>query len=336
MGERSFEKEVQSLHLGASQEVMREGAGSAASNLAASPAAPQVSPPPQQRLLSALVEEVRRYACGDAQSLILAGLDRTAEYQDVDYAALYWKRLLPFVKSAAIGGPNECELLAVAARQLALAMTYADSIRVAELKLRASRFSRIRGELGLGEDEILEISEFVHPRAEEIVDTMPSGLGRRLLKSSIGKALLQKLTARGRLIRSTSLSGFLLLYLVASLKRWRRGSLRYARETEGLEEWLDTVWAAAKHDLQLASSLVRARSLARGYGATYERGLQKFDMICEFVKNNRFSVAAGGVDALIAAAQAEEGTGTLEAAIATLRSQQRPVRQAMAGAAERG
>ncbi len=321
MAERSFEKEVQSLRLGASQEFGGEAAHAAE---------------PEPRLPSALVEEVRRYACGDAQPLILAGLERTTDYQDLDYAALYWQRLLPFVKLAAAGGPNERELLAVAARQLALAMTYVDSIRAAKLKLRASRFGRIRAGFGPGEDEILEMQEFVHLRSEEIVDTMPCGLACRLFKSTIGKALLRKLTARGRLVRATSLSGFLLLYFVASLKPWRRGSLRFVRETECLEEWLDTVWAAAKHDLQLATNLARARGLLRGYGATYERGYKKFHMICEFVKNNRFSVAADAVNALIAAAHAEEGTEALESAIAALRSKPGPAKRALAGAAGGG
>ncbi len=319
MAERSFEKEVQALR--ASHEFRGEAAHAAE---------------PEPRLPSALVEEVRRYACGNAQPLILAGLERSADYQDLDYATLYWQRLLPFVKLAATGGPNECELLAVAACRLAIAMTYIDSIRAAELRLGASRFGRIPARFGPDEDEILEIPEFTYPRSEEIVDAMPCGLGCRLFKSTIGKALLRKLTARGRLVRNPSLSGFLLLYFVASLKPWRRGSLRFVRETEGLEEWLDTVWAAAKHDLQLATALARARGLLRGYGATYERGLKKFDMICEFVRNNRFSVAADGVNALIAAAQAEEGTDTLESAIATLRNERRPAKRAMAGAAGQG
>ncbi len=288
------------------------------------PATPQAPPHPKPELPASLLEEVERRACGDAQPLILAGLERTADYQDLDYATLYWQRLLPFLTLASTRGSDECELLAVAARQLALAMTYADVIRVAELKLRASRFARIRAELGVGDREILEITEFVHPRVEEVVDTMPTGLGRRLFNSVIGRALLRKLTAQGHRIHTTSLKGFLLLYFVASFKPWRRGSLRFARETERLEEWLDTVWAAAKRDLRLAVSLARARALLRGYGETQERGFKKFEAICDFVRNSRFSVPASSVNALIAAAQAEEGTGALEAALAKLKAEPRP------------
>ena len=152
---------------------------------------------PRRALPPALLAEVERYACGEALPLVLAGLARTADYQDADYAALYWRRLLPFAKLAGDGGGAECELLAVAARQLALAMTYSDVIRVAELKLRASRVERIRAGFGLGQGEVLELAEYMHPRVEEVVDTMPTGLGRRVFNSAIGRAVLRRLTARG-------------------------------------------------------------------------------------------------------------------------------------------
>ena len=71
-----------------------------------------------------------------------------------------------------------------------------------------------------------------------------------------------------------------MLYFVASLKPWRR-AFRFARETERLEEWLDTVWGAAKRELRLAVSLARARGLLRGYGETLERGYRKYEAIRE-------------------------------------------------------
>ncbi len=307
---------------------IRTGGVSAASNLAAFEAglaaAGQAAPPPapappvQGARASVLQEEVRRHACGNAEPLILAGIERTADYQDEDYAALYWRRLLPFVELAKSGGRNECELLAAAARQLALGMTYEDATRVAELKLRASRFRRIRTGLGLREGQLLEIAEFMHPRIEEIADTMPAGLGRRLLRSAKAKAILRRLTARGRIIRTTSLGGFLLLYAVASLKGWRRGSLRYANETAFIEGCLDLIWAAAKHDVTLATSLAEARGLVKGYGETYRRGSKKFETICEYVKNRSFSAMADEVRLLTAAAHKEEGMGALETALAKL------------------
>lgn len=294
-------------------------AGLAGAQQNPAPGSPATVPLPAAILPSVLAEEVRRYACGEAQPLILAGLERCADYQDVEYAALYWRRLLPFVTLAQTGGRDEGELLAAAARQLALGMTYPDLIRVAELKLRASRFAQIRKELGAEDSQILEVVEYIHPRPEDILDTMPSRIGRRLFESSIGKALLRKLTDRSRVVRSTSVRGYLMLYMVASLKRWRRRSLRYVRETEFLGEWLDTVWGAAKHDLRLATAIASARGLLKSYGEAYERGFKKFEMICEFVRNNHFRVSGEDIRQLVEKAQSEDGTAALEAAMTKLK-----------------
>ena len=82
-----------------------------------------------------------------------------------------------------------------------------DAIRVAELKLRASRVERIRTGFGLTGGEILELAEYMHPRVEEVVDTMPTGLGRRVFNSAIGRAVLRRLTAQGRLCPGPHRSG---------------------------------------------------------------------------------------------------------------------------------
>ena len=53
-------------------------------------------------------------------------------------------------------------------------------IRVADLKTRSRRFDRIRVEMGLADNNVLRLTEFMHPRAEEIVGMMPARLGARL------------------------------------------------------------------------------------------------------------------------------------------------------------
>ncbi len=61
-------------------------------------------------------------------------------------------------------------------------MTYEDTVRVAELKIRPSRFARVRAEVQAADGQIIEIAEFLHPRVEEIADTLPAGLGRWLFE----------------------------------------------------------------------------------------------------------------------------------------------------------
>ena len=108
-------------------------------------------------------------------------------------------------------------------------MAYEDTIRVAELKIRPSRFERVREEVRVNDDQILEIAEFMHPRTQEIADTLPAPLGRFILDTGWVRGLIDRMTRKGRVVKTSSLRGFLLLYLVASFKPLRPRSLRYRR-----------------------------------------------------------------------------------------------------------
>ena len=55
-------------------------------------------------------------------------------------------------------------------------MTYEDTIRVAALKTRATRFERVHGEVRVGAGQVLAIDEYLHPRLQEICETLPAGL----------------------------------------------------------------------------------------------------------------------------------------------------------------
>jgi indolepyruvate ferredoxin oxidoreductase beta subunit len=77
-----------------------------------------------------------------ARAIIRAGIARTADYQGLSYAQLYLDRLAPIAKADKDG-----RLTPETARQLALGMTYEDTIRVAELKIRPSRFERVRADV---------------------------------------------------------------------------------------------------------------------------------------------------------------------------------------------
>ncbi len=258
---------------------------------------------------------------GEARSIIIAGLERAADYQDGRYAADYYNRLKPFIALARTSGEAGQILLCETARQLALGMTYEDTIRVAELKIRRERFARVRAEVGIGSGQILNIVEFMHPRIEEIADTLPAAVGRWLLGSKLARRGLGRLTARGRMVRTTSLSGFLLLYGLASLKRIRRGTLRFQREMNFLAEWTGTVRRAADTDLALATGLAELRNLVKGYGDTYERGLGKYRKISAFVLNDAGHPAASSrLRALIAAAERDEFGEALDLEIQRLSS----------------
>ncbi len=80
--------------------------------------------------------------------------------------------------------PHEFALTAEAAKYVANAMAYDDVIRVADLKTRASRQARIAREMGMTEDKVIRLTEFFHPRAEEIIGMLPAGFGAKVAARS--------------------------------------------------------------------------------------------------------------------------------------------------------
>jgi indolepyruvate ferredoxin oxidoreductase, beta subunit len=226
--------------------------------------------------LSPLADRIEREFPAAARSTLLAGIRRLADYQDVAYAALYLDRLNPI---RAIDREPDWRLLNESARHLALWMSYEDTIRVADLKTRRERFERVRGEVRLDEHQLLQINEFLHPRVEEIADTLPAGLGRWLLRTAWARGLVGRFAARGRIVRTSSIGGYLLLYSIASLRRMRRTTLRFAEETGRIEGWLAQIRETASADHALSVEVAACQGLVKGYGDTHARGLGNFETV---------------------------------------------------------
>ena len=163
------------------------------------------------------------------------------------------------------------------AKYLAIAMAYDDVIRVADLKTRAGRFDRVRREARAGDDQILGITEFFHPRIEEMAGLLPPLLGEKVERSE----WIARLIDRGRRLRTTSPSAFLMLYCVAGLRRFRRRTLRHAREMRHLDVWAQRVRKFAASDIALATAVCEARRLVGGYSDTHSRGESKFDKVMQ-------------------------------------------------------
>ena len=85
----------------------------------------------------------------------------------------------------------------------------------------------------------------------------------------------------GRQIRTSTITGFLLLYGIAGLRRWRRSTLRFHEENARIEDWLARIEALASQNYSLAVELARAPRLIKGYGETYERGWRNFSLLLE-------------------------------------------------------
>ena len=158
-------------------------------------------------------------------------------------------------------------------------MTYEDSIRVADLKTRGSRFDRFREDVRAEKGQIVNVSEYLHPRVEEVCDILPSGVAKSILKGAKRKKLLAAMLGEGRRIPTTKLRGFLLLRMIAGLRPLRRSSYRFKTEQARIEEWLDAVKTAASFEYDLACEISALQRLIKGYGETHERGLASFNAV---------------------------------------------------------
>ncbi|WP_158811766.1 indolepyruvate oxidoreductase subunit beta family protein [Beijerinckia sp. L45] len=287
---------------------------------------PKVAPAPVATgyaALDALLDRIARELPPEAQDLARAGVERLVDYQDVAYANEYLDRLAPFLAlDRQCGGDTKSFALTVqAAKYLAVGMSYDDVIRVADLKTRASRFDRVHREVGAKGDQIVIMTEFMHPRMEEVLGSLPRRLGQALeARPRLVKAL-DRVVNRGRRVRTATIFWFLGLYIVSGLKAFRRGTLRHEREMAHVAHWLDVVTATAPRDYDLAVEALACRRLVKGYSDTHARGLSKFDrVLAEVGFLTGRADSAAWLRRLKEAALADEKGAALDGALATMRS----------------
>ena len=265
--------------------------------------------------LTELAQRVQQALPLSAQAHALHAIVRLTDYQDEGYARLYLERLQTLVDLAPADESGQA-VIAETARHLALWMSYEDTVRVADLKTRRSRFERVGQEVRINERQDLHIHEFLHPRLEEIADTLPAGVGRWLLCTGWARSLVGRWTRSGRVVQTSSLRGYLLLYAVASLRGWRPRSLRYQVEQQRIEAWLADVTRLLPAQAALALEVARAQQLVKGYGDTHARGWRHFEMIMGQL--DALSPRADGASrlrTLVAAALADDGGQALQQAL---------------------
>ena len=273
------------------------------------------------------------------------GAERTCDYQDLRYGALYLNRIEQLLGSAAGAGQqlearehkvansvadasggndavrtgSRLEWVSEAARQLALWMCFEDIIRVADLKTRRSRMERVRAEVRAEPGQPVVVTEFMKPGVEEWCSLLPGWLARPVLRAADRGGWRHRFKW-GIRVRSSSISGFVLLRLLARLRFVRRGTSRFREEQDRIEAWLAGVAAAGDSDPALALEAAKCANLVKGYGETRERGVRSFErtMSC-LAACARGSEPAASLRRLREAALADPGGAKLDAAIAALR-----------------
>lgn len=206
------------------------------------------------------------------------GAERCEDYQDVAYRDLFISRSEALIAAIDLSDHRAIHAVTEAVRRLALWMAYEDVARVADLKTRPERFARIRDEVKLEQGQILRVTEYMKPRAEEIADILPATIGKRIMARAQNGGWFP-LLGKGWFIRSNGLLGYRLLRLTAALKHIRRRSLRYQEEQSAIEEWLDALHFALDQDLDFAMGLGELPRVRKGYSDTLQRGLRAYDQI---------------------------------------------------------
>jgi indolepyruvate ferredoxin oxidoreductase beta subunit len=229
----------------------------------------------------ALVARAQTEFPGQAHDMLAAGLRRVVDFQDVAYGAEYLDLLggILALDRANGGEARSYALTTNAAKYIAVAMAYDDVFRVADLKTRGSRFERVRTEVAAAPDQLVYMTEFMHPRADEVAGSLPRWLGGFIMRHPSLFRALDRMVNRGRRVQTGTIRWFLSLYIVAGLRRFRRGTLRHANEVAHRDAWLARVKTAVPKDYALAVELVAARRLVKGYSDTHARGQSKFDKI---------------------------------------------------------
>lgn len=263
-----------------------------------------------------------------------AGYARMLEYQDYDYAQLYVRRLIRILAAERVVDPAGLGKFATTsetARYLALWMAFDDIVRVADLKCRASRYERVRREVRAAPDEVLRIYDHFKPGVPEFAALLPATLAFALIRwdrrrQQAGKSAL----ALPLKLPAHTLTGFLILRALASLKWLRRRGSRFAVEQAMIERWLAGVEQGTRNQWQLGHEIALCGRLVKGYGNTNDRGKENLLHVLDHLAvAATFPSAAARSEAIRAArvaALADDAGKALDHALVQHGAPARPVR----------
>ncbi len=220
------------------------------------------------------------------RAIVREAIGRLVDYQDRAYAERYLERLRPFVRDGGL------ELGRIVARHLAVWMTYEDAVRVAQLKTRPSRFERIRRDKAVAAGEIV-VTDFLKPDLDEIYGILPYRLVAPFARWA-ERRWPHGRPALGQHVKTTTVSGFLRVWMLTLLRPLRPISYRAREEHARMDRWLAAVARCAKWDDALGCEVARAAQIVKGYGDVRRRMTAHFDRLLEGVMRAAERDAATG------------------------------------------
>jgi len=233
--------------------------------------------------VEALIKQSQHMFSANAHLFIEEGIRRLADYQNISYAKLYLERLkflLPTPSDDSIELNNE--LLPETARYLALRMSFDDLIKVAYLKTRRARFERVYKEAGVEPGSVVIVTEYFKPGLEEFCGFLAPSIAEPIIRWAKRREILEKFNF-GLHLKTSSISGFTLLWLVSKLKVIRRFGYRYAVEQESIEEWLNLINLTQKISCNFALEVALSARIIKGYSGTHRESLGDFEKLMKNV-----------------------------------------------------
>jgi indolepyruvate ferredoxin oxidoreductase beta subunit len=265
------------------------------------------------------------------EEMFSLGYARLVEYQGKGYADLYVQRLqsvLAAEREADAQGSKGFATTIEMARWLALWMAFDDIVRVADLKSRASRWTRVQGEVKAGEHDLLKIYDHFKPGVPEFAAMLPTSLAVKLVAWDRRRVMAGKQPwALPLKIGTHSVLGMLALRTLAGTKWLRVHGSRFAVEQRMIEQWLDGVVQGTRRDWQLGHEIALCGRLIKGYGSTNERGKENLLHVLEHLARGGVPAeAATAIRAAREAALADDAGKALDATLVQHGAPPRPVK----------
>jgi len=235
------------------------------------------------------------------------------DYQSTSYAQLYVDRLRRFVGRRGV----DDAMLGEIARLMAMRMSYQDPIRIAQLKL-----AEIDGAAGTEHPQ--STSDIRKFRLDELISALPAIVAEYALDALEWVGWLHKPVSIS--FSATSRLGIRRLKLEASLKRWRRYSVRYTKERVWVERWLHMIDRSLTKQPAAASAIVQTATMIEGYGDAYRQGIADWNVIIDGLAKPTFDGAlalpdlAGAIEEARAAALPDPRQAVLKRKIAEIRA----------------
>ena len=270
----------------------------------------------------------------NVHDLLGLGHARMLEYQGAEYASRYINRLQRVLAAERQSDPAGTHGFAITremVRWLALWMAFDDIVRVADLKSRASRWTRVQGEVKSKPDDLLQVYDHFKPGAPEFAALLPTGMATAVLNWDKRRVAGGKLPwAMPLKIGTHSVLGMLSLRMLASLKWLRVRGSRFAHEQAMIDRWLDAVVAGTQAHWKLGHELALCGRLIKGYGATNERAkdnlLHVIDHLAKATSLGTDEARANAIAAARTAALSDEAGMALDQALVQHGAPARPVK----------